>query len=334
MTTTSKSWVTAADVARRAGVSRSAVSRAFTDGASISDHTRQKVMAAAAELGYQVNVIARSMIKGSNNFIGIVTAGFDNPFRSKLLAPIVHQLSLRGFMPLLMDADDPQQLEPSLRQLISYQVAGVIITSGAPPLSLAQDYLAKRIPVTLINRSANSLGADSVSSDNVQGGRLAARELIARGARKLAFIGENQQHYSTAERRVGFGDELAQHGLIALEHFCGQGGYQGGWAGADALFSGDEQPDGLFCATDMLAFGALDYLRRHHPQAVPTRVKVVGFDDIPQASFAAYDLTTIHQDTDMLACRAVDALLMRIRQFDRPVNTFRTAVRLVRRGST
>lgn len=82
-----------------------------------------------------MNIIARTMITGSSNFIGIVTAGFDNPFRSKLLAPLVHQLALNGFMPLLMNADDPQQLAPSLKQLLSYHVAGVIITSGAPPVA-------------------------------------------------------------------------------------------------------------------------------------------------------------------------------------------------------
>ncbi len=72
------------------------------------------MLSAAEALGYQVNIIARTMITGSSNFIGIVTAGFDNPFRSKLLAPLVHQLALNGFMPLLMNADDPQQLAPRL----------------------------------------------------------------------------------------------------------------------------------------------------------------------------------------------------------------------------
>ncbi len=91
-------------------------------GASVSEKTRQKVLSAAEALGYQVNIIARTMITGSSNFIGIVTAGFDNPFRSKLLAPLVHQLALNGFMPLLMNADDPQQLAPSLKQLLSYHV--------------------------------------------------------------------------------------------------------------------------------------------------------------------------------------------------------------------
>ena len=144
-TMSDKKWIKAEDVARLAGVSRSAVSRTFTPGASVSEKTRQKVLSAAEALGYQVNIIARTMITGSSNFIGIVTAGFDNPFRSKLLAPLVHQLALNGFMPLLMNADDPQQLAPSLKQLLSYHVAGVIITSGAPPLSLAEEYLARKM---------------------------------------------------------------------------------------------------------------------------------------------------------------------------------------------
>ncbi len=137
-------------MAKLAGVSRSAVSRAFTHGASVSPKTRAKVQAAAEALGYRVNIIARTMNTGSSNFIGIITSGFDNPFRSKLLAPLIHQLALHGFMPLLMNADDPQQLAPSLKHLLSYHVAGVIITSGAPPLELAEEYLArKKFPLRL-----------------------------------------------------------------------------------------------------------------------------------------------------------------------------------------
>ena len=203
-TMSDKKWIKAEDVARLAGVSRSAVSRTFTPGASVSEKTRQKVLSAAEALGYQVNIIARTMITGSSNFIGIVTAGFDNPFRSKLLAPLVHQLALNGFMPLLMNADDPQQLAPSLKQLLSYHVAGVIITSGAPPLSLAEEYLARKIPVTLINRHADLAGCDRVCSDNAQGAKLVADLFSRRGWRQVGFIGENRENFSTRQRYEAF----------------------------------------------------------------------------------------------------------------------------------
>ena len=199
-TMSEKKWIKAEDVARLAGVSRSAVSRTFTPGASVAEKTRQKVLAAAETLGYQVNIIARTMNTGSSNFIGIVTAGFDNPFRSKLLSPLVHQLALNGFMPLLMNADDPQQLAPSLRQLLSYHVAGVIITSGAPPLSLAEEYLERKIPVTLINRHAELAGCDRVCSDNAQGAKLVAELCAQRRWRQAGFIGESLDNFSTRQR--------------------------------------------------------------------------------------------------------------------------------------
>lgn len=221
-----KKWIKAEDVAKLAGVSRSAVSRAFTPGASVSPKTRAKVQAAAETLGYQVNIIARTMNTGSSNFIGIITSGFDNPFRSKLLAPLIHQLALHGFMPLLMNADDPQQLAPSLKHLLSYHVAGVIITSGAPPLELAEEYLARKIPVTLINRHAELPGCDRVSSDNALGGKLAAELLHAGQCRDVGFIGENRDNFSTRQRYEGFIHHAS--GLAVTAHFCETGGYQSG----------------------------------------------------------------------------------------------------------
>ncbi|MEA9391889.1 LacI family DNA-binding transcriptional regulator [Acerihabitans sp. TG2] len=319
-------WATASDVARLAGVSRSAVSRTFTPGASVSDKTRRRVEAAAAELNYQVNEIARSMITGNSNFIGLVTAGFDNPFRSKLLTPLVHHLALRGFMPLLLNADDPKQLEPRLRELLSYHVAGVILTSGAPPLSLAQEYLARRIPVTLINRQAELPGADQVCSDNAQGARLAAKHLIGMGVLTPGFIGESPAHFSTRQRHDAFSHALAQCGLECAAYFGATGGYQAGWEAAAALTARLPRLDGLFCATDMLAMGAMDYLQCH---GLRSHVVMVGFDDIPQADFAAYRLTTLRQDTECLGRTAVELLMNRVDCFDCPAQQRVVPVELI-----
>ncbi|ENB2567578.1 LacI family DNA-binding transcriptional regulator [Yersinia enterocolitica] len=330
MSEAKNSWVTASDVARLAGVSRSAVSRTFTPGASVSEKTRQRVQAAATELGYQVNIIARSMITGSSNFIGLVTAGFDNPFRSKLLAPLAHHLAIQGFMPLLMNADDPRQLKPQLRELLSYHVAGVILTSGAPPLSLAEEYLARKIPVTLINRQTELDGADQVCSDNAQGATLAAHHLLAQGVTVAGFIGENAHNFSTRQRHQGFEQALTDHGQPLASIFCERGGYEAGWDAAAALVAQCPDLDGLFCATDMLAMGAMDYLHRHLPQQP---VRIIGFDDIPQATYAAYQLTTIRQDTDCLAQTAVNLLVNRIRRFEQPSVQKTIPVELVVRQS-
>lgn len=325
MSEKSKNWVKAEDVARLAGVSRSAVSRTFTPGASVAEKTRQKVLQAAETLGYQVNIIARTMNTGSSNFIGIVTAGFDNPFRSKLLAPLVHQLALHGFMPLLMNADDPQQLAPSLKKLLSYHVAGVIITSGAPPLSLAEAYLARKIPVTLINRHAALDGCDRVCSDNQQGMRLMADHCRQRGWHNIGFIGEDRANFSTSERYNAL--VTVAPDLSVSAQFITGGGYAGGREAAVQLRACQV----ILCATDMLALGAIDGLRAlTDAEALPA---VMGFDDIPQASWDPYNLTTIQQDTDSLAQRAVDLLITRIAQFDLPPRQCDVPVKLIIRHS-
>ncbi|EIW9477500.1 LacI family DNA-binding transcriptional regulator [Klebsiella aerogenes] len=324
-----KKWIKAEDVAKLAGVSRSAVSRAFTPGASVSPKTRAKVQAAAEALGYQVNIIARTMNTGSSNFIGIITSGFDNPFRSKLLAPLIHQLALHGFMPLLMNADDPQQLAPSLKHLLSYHVAGVIITSGAPPLELAEEYLARKIPVTLINRHAELPGCDRVSSDNALGGKLAAELLHAGQCRDVGFIGENRDNFSTRQRYEGFIRHAS--GLAVTPHFCETGGYQSGFAAARRLAAERPGLQALFCATDMLAIGAMDGLRADNPAAVLPAI--IGFDDIPQAEWQPYQLTTIQQDTTQLAYHAVEMLVSRIAKFNQPSRHREVAVKLIIRNS-
>lgn len=325
MSDKNKSWVKAEDVARLAGVSRSAVSRTFTPGASVAEKTREKVLAAAEQLGYQVNIIARTMNTGSSNFIGIVTAGFDNPFRSKLLSPLVHQLARHGFMPLLMNADDPQQLAPSLKQLLSYHVAGVIITSGAPPLSLAEEYLARKIPVTLINRHADLKGCDRVASDNAQGTQLMADYCRQRGWFNVGFIGEDATNFSTRERYQSLIDCAPD--LSVRAQFITGGGYAAGRSAAMTLSACQV----LLCATDMLALGAIDGLRAaNHLSTLPA---VIGFDDIPQAEWDPYHLTTIQQDTEGLAQQAVDLLVTRIAHFDLPSRHRAVPVKLIIRRS-
>lgn len=322
--------INAEAVALHAGVSRSAVSRTFTPGASVSPHMRERVMKSAQALGYQVNLIARTMNKGSSNFVGIITAGFENPFLASLLAPLTHHLSLHGLMPLLMNANDPQQLERSMQELLSYQVAGVILTSASTSVEQVERYLSRQIPLTMINSDAHISGANVVVSDHVEGGRLAAQELLRSGATRLAFIGQNEGNYSARQRLQGFRQALAEAGLAPLsEYYAAAGGYAGGMSAGLALFEQAARPDGIFCATDMLALGVMDALRFTLGLSIPGDVAVVGFDDIPQAAQSAYGLTTIRQDPEALGRQAVVATL------DAAVEPpFVVPVQLVRRAST
>ena len=172
-----KSWVTSVDVAKRAGVSRSAVSRTFTPGASVAPETRARVMEAAQSLGYQVNILARSMNQGQSNLVGVVITGFTDPFRVALLGEITRSLSEHALVPLLMNTEDPERLSELLRILLSYKISGVIMTSGSPPSAVATEYLQRQVPVAMINRARDLKGVDVANSDNRNGGELAGDRL-------------------------------------------------------------------------------------------------------------------------------------------------------------
>lgn len=322
------SWVTAADVARHAGVSRSAVSRAFSPTASIAPQTRERVMEAARSLGYQVNLIAREMIMQRSSMVGVVTAGFENPFRAKLLAQIIAALGRHKLTPIVVNAEDPVQIQQSLDMLLSYRIGGIIMTSASPPLGLARQYLEGEIPVVMINRASNLPGADVAVSDNTEGAALAARLLIDAGATRLAFVGPTKPSYNGRARCAGF-LRATQH--IAKEdpalahavetHSTPGDTYECGVAAAHALLSPQHRPeqaprpDGVFCSSDLLALGFIDTARLHFGMRVPQDIRVVGFDDIPAANYDNYQLTTIAQDTHALSDTAIGLLIDRMNAF-------------------
>ena len=316
---TQKHWVTSSDVAEKAGVSRSAVSRAFTPTASIAPETRERVMKAAQALGYQVNMIAREMNMQRSSMVGVVTAGFENPFRARLLSHIITSLSRHSLTPLVLNAEDPRQIKHSLEVLLSYRIAGMVMTSASPPVALARQYLQSRIPVAMINRAANLPGADVVLSDNATGASSAVRMLTAAGAKQLMFVGPTKTSYSAKERGAAFGRAIKRaktaDAVYLGTHTSASDNYESGVAAAHAIFAAGPRPSGVFCSSDLLAIGLIDTARHHYGLQVPGDVFVVGFDDIPASGYENYQLTTIRQDTQALADTAIELLVDRIGTF-------------------
>lgn len=335
-----KTSVTSVDVAKLAGVSRSAVSRTFTPGASVAPETREKVLEAAKALGYQVNILARSMIQGQSNLVGVVISGFQDPFRVSLLGEISRKLSEHALVPLLMNAEDPEGLSDLLRILLSYQISGVIMTSGAPPSVVAQEYLQRQVPVVMINRKRDLKGVDAINCDNKSGGALAARTLLAGGARKLAFVNTKASTFSGIERGKAFHDFLADDGnslpaCSVRDWLSDARGYEAGKEAAAALLGhAADRPDGVFCATDLMACGFLDAARTRFGLRAPQDLQVIGFDDIAMAGLDGYALTTIRQDPVALAHTAVASLLERMKRFATPGRLKQVPVTLVERATT
>ncbi|MBB5486004.1 DNA-binding LacI/PurR family transcriptional regulator [Paraburkholderia sp. WSM4180] len=274
-----------------------------------------------------------------SSMVGVVTAGFENPFRTKLLAQIISGLSRHALTPLVLNAEDPRQISQSLEMLLSYRIAGIVMTSASPPVSLARQYLDHRIPVTMINRAVNLPGADMVLSDNEAGASSAVLMLANAGARRLVFVGPTKTSFSAKARSEGFTravETLVTGGTLhATTHTSRSDTYESGVAAAHAIFRGKPRPDGVFCSSDLLALGLIDTVRHRYGLRVPGDLFVIGFDDIPASGYENYQLTTIRQDTTGLANAAIAMLIERINAFSGESRTRVVPVEvLVRRSCT
>ncbi len=196
--------VTLKDVAERAGVSRSAVSRTFTKGASVSLKTRKKVEKAATELGYSPNALASSLTTGRTKLIGLISNNFHNPLFLEVFDLFTRSLQDQGLRPLLINLSDETEPSNSLALLRQYSVDGVIVASSTLSPEFSMAFRDARIPVVhSFGRFASAPHVHVVGIDNVECGRMAARTLLARGYRRIALLGGPKEATTTIDRRQG-----------------------------------------------------------------------------------------------------------------------------------
>ena len=312
-----KSNVTSIDVARLANVSQSAVSRTFTPGASVSEATREKVMDAARKLGYRPNAHARSLTTKRSRIIGLVLSYLGNLFHPAALERLSKRLQADGHHVLLFLSDNPNSDE-LVNEILQYHVDGIILAATTLSSSIAQRCADAAIPVVLFNRvmAKGSAGAvSSVRSDNIAGGRAVARYLADSGHERIAFIAGNEESSTNLERERGFREGLADRGLRIWARAVGNYDFELARMATLDLFSGKgERPDAVFVASDHMAFAVMDTLRHELGLRVPEDVSVVGFDNVPQAAWPSYRLTTVEQPLGPMIEATVDLLQRHLRQ--------------------
>ena len=297
---------TSFDVAERAGVSQSTVSRALRSSPGVNAETRARVAQAAAELGYVVDRHASSLRLKSSETIALVTIcrpGEDrsaiNPFYFALLGSIAAATSARGFNLLVSF----QESEANFRaDFVRSGLADAMIVIGTTSNRAAWDYFAAAQASGHDFTCWGSPGGDFhwMRSDNEVGGRLAADHLVATGRRRLAFVGpQRSPQRQFDERRDGFAAALAAHGLapVLAEPPPAEDRHAEGIAAARALLAAHPDIDGIFAASDMLALGVLQGIK-DMGRGVPGDVALIGFDGIRAGTLADPALTTIEPDLD------------------------------------
>jgi DNA-binding LacI/PurR family transcriptional regulator len=327
---------TSFDVARAAGVSRSTVSRAFTPGARVSPEVRARVLDAADALGYRVNALARGLQAQHSNLVGIVASRLDTPFRALQVRCLAQRLLREGMNPLLLVADGGEDIRALIHNILSYSVSGVIVTSDTPAPEVVQACNRASVPVVMINRGPASVGADTVILDLEAGGRAAFEMLSDSGTRQFGLLAPAQETYSVKGRADAFVACCEEAGYPVLRHVSDGQSHASGKAVGDVLWDAVTagKIDGLFCATDLLALGVLDRLRHERGLDIPGMLQVVGFDDIEQATWSAYGLSTVRQDIAKQASAAVELAMKRLKDPGRPFETRSFGLQKVFRGTT
>lgn len=320
------------DVAERAGVTVTTVSRMLNDRVQVSQRTRDKINRAMKELDYQPNELARSLSKKNSHMIGLIVSSANNYFFSKVINDIEQFTALYGYKLLLCISNNESKKEIEyFNMLKAHKVAGVILASHTQNL---EKYLNFSAPIITFHRTL-SPQIPSVCSDNYSGGVLAARHLIERGCKNPVFFMDALRTGMHANLRYdGFADTYRQHNGVTPLIYSAPPECFITMKYEDSIkdfFHQHRDVDCIFCSNDIIAVQILRYCALNGIK-VPGQLKVIGYDDTDIASFYTPALTTIRQPISD-NCRFAVESIIHYKEKSIPVNTI-FPVKLIQREST
>jgi DNA-binding LacI/PurR family transcriptional regulator len=300
--------ITARELARLIGVSQSAVSRAFTPGASIAPDMREKILRYAADLDYHPNAIASMLSKSRTNIVGIVISEMQNPFFPLLLEKLSRDLQRIGLQSLLFNITQGSNLEDQLSALRRYNVDAVIVLSATVLSGQMLAWATEGRAAILVGRVIEDGSLSCVTCDNADGARAIADHFYELGHRRVAYVAGLSHTSTNMERQNAFVTRVAELGMTLTTRIEGRGyTYDAGRLAALEI-AAREDTDAIFFANDILATGGIDALREEAGLRVPEDVSVAGFDDIAMARWPRYSLTTYRQPMDDIVSTTVNMI--------------------------
>lgn len=306
--------VTASDVAAHAGVSKWMVSRAFTEGASISPSARERVLKAAEELDYRPNLLARSLTTRQTRMIGLVVDELANPNIFLVLDEVTRQLQRQGYMSMLLNITSGNSYRSTLSIADQFQVDGLIFLGTVLTdelVRLAQEI--RHIPLIVMYRNCDDPNIQVVSTDGYLAGQRIADVFVEQGYQRVGYMAGPSAQSTRLRRLEGFRNRLHEKGLdvsviLNGEHYQRECGYVAMMRYLEATAT-EDRVESLFCENDILALGVMDALYVRNETG---SVAVIGFDDINEAASPRHNLTTYRQPLKVLVAEAIRRLSVRV----------------------
>lgn len=330
--------ITMGDVARLAGVSKMTVSNVVNNRAGVSDQVRRRVLEAIERSGYRVNVSARTLRSGRTGVIGLAVPEIDRPYFGLLAAHVIDQAGRQGFHVAIEQTGGAADGEiDAIAHSHTLQFDGLILSAVGlhpdtrPPAETGY-------PIVMLGEQDFGGRFDHVAMPNEDGTRAATAHLIARGCRRIANVtGRFSQGLNVVTRRHrGYLTALGEHGLEAdpaLLVNLGEMTMAAGREAAHRLADSGRAFDGVVAVTDTVAQGVLRGLADRGLR-VPDDVRLVGFDDVPEAEYMVPSLSTVAPDHAWMAARAVELVVGRIQAPLGPTDRHVAPFELVIREST
>jgi len=310
--------VTQADIARHAGVSQRTVSNVVNGVTSVSADKIERVNAAIQELGYSPSLAARSLRVGRSGVLQLVVPELDVPYFAELARGVIKCAEDQGYAVMVRQTLGSRERERDALEGSAAEYAEGTILSAVGPIEELMADRGFRSPVVLIGELSGMGIVDHIGIDNVAAAAVATNHLLEAGRRRVAFIGAHPDSSlrMASLRFTGYKEALERAGVGVDSHLVVQTGsyHRGdGESAMASLLDSGSVPDGVFCATDLLALGAMKAIHERG-LSMPNDIAVVGFDGLEEGRYSVPPLSTIEPDKGHIARASVETLLMRIRE--------------------
>jgi len=287
--------ITIADVALRAGVSKTTVSHTLSGKRPVSEETRRKVEQAVQDLGFRPNILAQGLRMQRSQTVALIIPDITNPFYPVLARGLQHALVEQGYHTFLCNTDGQLEQEQAfLDDVVHRQVDGIVLVPFQLTTEAIEGALAANIPVVSIGKVIDHPYVDIVRPDDTQGAREATEYLIAHGHRRIGMI-TGAIGVAISERRLaGYREALERAALVFDPQLVVRGNFvrQEGREAMRTLLALEHRPSAVFCGNDLMAIGAMDAVREAR-LVIPQDMAIMGFDDIDAASLVTPALTTV-----------------------------------------